>query len=190
MTANTHWPTVDDARLCELWGRDVPVDDIATELGRTPNAIGKRARGVLGLPRRDVDQYRNPSIAWPAILRELRRVPSADSKYLALVTGYSRRQMLLLLRQHHEAGDLHIAKWYRYADKGQWAAQYAIGAGVDAPKPVPLTRAEKWKRTAARLKDNPEHYLRKNQNARLRYAKRTGSLVRRDPMTAALFGGV
>lgn len=190
MTANTHWTPEQDARLCELWARDVPVEQIAAELGRTEIAIPKRALGNLGLPRRAVDQYRNQSIAWPAIQRELQKVPSADSKYLALVTGYSRRQMLILLRQHHTSGDLHIAKWYRYADKGQWAAQYALGAGEDAPKPVPLTRAQRWQNTAKKLKDNPEHYVRRNQKARLRYAKRTGSLVRRDPLTAALFGGV
>ncbi|ALS63610.1 hypothetical protein [Pandoraea apista] len=189
MTANTHWTPEQDARLCELWARDVPVDEIAAELGRTEIAVPKRARGALGLPRREIDQYRNPSIAWPAIQRELRKVPSADSKYLALVTGYSRRQMLLLLRQHHDAKELHIAKWVRYSVAGQWAPQYALGAGEDAPRPVPLTRAERWKNTAKKLKDNPEHYLRRNQNARLRYATRTGKLVRRDPLTAALFGG-
>ncbi|WP_144265802.1 SANT/Myb-like DNA-binding domain-containing protein [Pandoraea sp. SD6-2] len=183
------WSPEDSARLTDLWDSALPIKCIAEHFpGRTTNAVRKHGRYGLGLPDRNGKRGRATSIAWGAIQRELRKVPMGDSKYLAMVTGYSRRQILLLLSEHHEAGDLHIAGWVRYAPAGAWAARFSLGNGVDAQKPEPLTRKEIDRRRTLRLSKDAEYQAARCARARVRYAIKTGSLVRRDPLIAALYG--
>lgn len=183
------WSPEDDVRLTELWASTLPLKCIAEQFPyRTTVAVQKHGRYGLGLPDRNGKRGRSTSIAWCAIQRELRKVPMGDSKYLAMVTGYSRRQILLLLSEHHGAGDLHIAGWVRYAPAGAWAARFALGKGVDAQKPEPLTRKEIDRRRTLRLSKDAEYQAARCARARVRYAIKTGSLVRRDPLIAALYG--
>ena len=183
------WSLEDSARLTELWASALPLKCIAEQFpDRSVVAIQKHGRYTLGLPDRNGKRGRIQSVAWLAIQRELCKVPMGDSKYLALVTGYSRRQILLLLTTHHVRGDLHIAGWARYASAGNWSARYALGAGVDARKPEPIPASVADRRYKARVSKDPALVAARNARARARYAIKTGRLIRRDPMVTALFG--
>mgnify|MGYP001061232128 CR=1 FL=1 len=189
MASRKAWTPEGDALLRKLWATDMSIKQIAAQFpDRTPVAIQKHARYGLGLPDRINVRRPNQSVAWHAIQRELGKVPMADSKFLAFVTGFSRRQVLLQLRTRYVAGELHIAGWARYAPAGVWAARYALGAGVDALKPDPMPPEVVDRRYKQRASKDPAYTAARNARARARYAIKTGRLVRRDPLVAALYG--
>lgn len=49
------------------------------------------------------------------------------------------------VRKHYTHGDMHIVGWHR-EPKGNDSALLVLGSGRDAPKPLPLTTAEKNRR--------------------------------------------
>lgn len=80
---------------------------------------------------------------------------------LEIILGLTRRTTLSYLLHLQEAGEIHITSWKREG-LGQFypVPVYKTGAGVDAPKPEPLTETEKQKRAWQRLKADPERYAK------------------------------
>lgn len=70
-----------------------------------------------------------------------------------------KRTLISYLAHLHATGQIHIAAWTRDGEHFYPRPIYKAGAGVDAPKPGPLTETEKQKRAWARLKADPERYI-------------------------------
>jgi len=89
-----------------------------------------------------------------------------------------------LLKDMHEAGMVHVAKWPKRGTRRIYrVAAYAFGPGKDAKKPGPLTGAKKQARCRAKMRADDDRYdLHK---AKDRAAKRK---PRRDPLITAMFG--
>jgi hypothetical protein len=59
-----------------------------------------------------------------------------------------------------------------------------LGNGPDAAEPKRKTRREVNSDYRRRMRKDPEFGLREAQTRRLRYAEKTGKLIRRDPAAA------
>lgn len=97
-------------------------------------------------------------------------------------TGLGRTTIWRWLTHLHAAGDIHISGWQAGGTPGTWLPRYAVGAGQDAPKPEPLTEAEKSRayRQRARQSGEWEHRLMRQR------ATYWASRARADPLLVAL----
>ena len=94
---------------------------------------------------------------------------------LEIITGLTRRTTLSYLIHLLNTRQLHITSWTREGI-GQFYPSpiYKTGAGVDAPKPGPLTETEKQKRAWAKLKADPVRYA-KHRAVKARAAAKTNT---------------
>lgn len=81
----------------------------------------------------------------------------------------------------HAQKRVHIARWTKVSR--DWERLWIAGDGIDAPKPQPLTHAQKYALRVERLKADPEMAMHEANRKRASRMK-----PRRDPLTAALFG--
>jgi hypothetical protein len=89
-----------------------------------------------------------------------------------------------LIKDMHEQGMVHIAKWpLRRTPRATRVAAYAFGAGKDAPKPKRLTSAQRQARYKSKLRADPERLDIHLSKGRARKRKPT-----RDPLIAAMYG--
>lgn len=89
----------------------------------------------------------------------------------------------LTLTRWHAQSLIHIAEWRRYASNGLPAPVYAWGAGRDAPRPKPITKAEsirRWRRA------HPDLVCAQHNRAKAR--RLAAHPPRLEPLMAALLG--
>lgn len=89
----------------------------------------------------------------------------------------------ITLTRWRAQGLIHIAAWRRYASNGLPAPVYAWGAGRDAPRPKPITKAEsirRWRRA------HPDLVCAQHNRAKAR--KLAARPPRLEPLMAALLG--
>lgn len=88
------------------------------------------------------------------------------------------------LKIPHRQGLTHIASWRR-SPSGPMSPVYRWGAGKDAPKPKPLTDAQKCKRYRKKMKtEDPDRYAAMTRKHR--YHRRKTPLM--DPLLALVTG--
>jgi len=110
--------------------------------------------------------------------------PRCDRELMEIVFS-NRRVVQRRLRELHDQGLVHIAGWSPAGDSYRWRPQYQMGAGTDAPCPLPTGRTSTQRVKEFRSKMSVEDKAFKD--ARRRQQQR---VVRRDPLVAAFFGSV
>jgi hypothetical protein len=90
-----------------------------------------------------------PGNSWPKILDALTTPKAAHQ--LAPEVCLAQRTVANLLRQLHDEGLVHIAKWVHRAPPGPYTPVYAFGPGTDASCPRPQPKSVRQKMYRARL---------------------------------------
>lgn len=182
------WTKDEDDLLRKVWGTPGSIKAYARNFpDRTVRSVWSRALALNLGGKGPRTEHPNPTR--DAVLETLKKHPNLDSVDLAEMTGCSRRSVMTALNMLH-GSHIYVSGWIRRSDNGYWARRYSIGIQPDAPRPKPLTAKQLAKRAYARLKkEKPDYLAAKAAKARLRYAEKTGKLIRRDPLVAALFGG-
>lgn len=95
-----------------------------------------------------------------------------------------RRPVQRVLEEMHKEGLVHIAGWAKAGNSYRWRPKYKLGAGDDVPAPAPTGRTSTQRVQAYRdrLSADDKDFL----DARRRQKRR---VIKRDPLTAAFFGG-
>ncbi|WP_454752111.1 hypothetical protein [Cupriavidus necator] len=83
------------------------------------------------------------------------------------------------MRDRHGT-DVHVGGYARVAAHSTRVNRWKLGAGPDAPLPHRKTKNEVNREYSRRMRKDPEYCARQNQLARLRYAEKTGKLIRSD----------
>lgn len=109
--------------------------------------------------------------------------PRCDRELMEIVFS-NRRVVQRRLQQLHAQGLVHIAAWSPAGDSYRWRPMYKMGFGVDVPAPPPTGRTSTQRVQAYRdrLSADDKDFL----DARRRQKRR---VIKRDPLTAAFFGG-
>lgn len=121
----------------------------------------------------------NPKHAYRLVV--LKAMPATQAQ-IREKTGLGAGTICRWVKDIHETGECHIGGWVRTA--GKWAAIYHPGVGKDKPEPIAKTRQQR--EAKYRRKAEAREVMREAD--RRRYWAKKG--VTRDPLTAALFGGV
>lgn len=120
----------------------------------------------------------------PAILKTLEDgVPRCDRELMKIV-HCTRRAAQRILQELHGEGLVHIAGWMQAGASYRWRPQYVWGEGEDLPPP-PLTGRDSTRRVQdyrAKMSVEDKAFA----DARRRQKRR---VIKRDPLTAAFFGG-
>lgn len=95
-----------------------------------------------------------------------------------------RRPVQRRLQEMHADGLVHIAGWAKAGNSYRWRPMYKLGSGDDVPCPPPTGRTSTQRVQAYRdrLSADDKDFL----DARRRQKRR---VIKRDPLTAAFFGG-
>lgn len=150
--AVTEWAPAMDGLLRKVWKSQEPLKEkLHLFKGRTLAALNTRAY-ELGLGRRPNHKKGPRSIMWPIIKKQLKAGP-ADCFEVAKTLRIHSTTARIHLVAHHEANELHIVDWKRRTGLGAPVPVYALEAGVDVPKPLPMTSAEKDRRIRQRAKE-------------------------------------
>ncbi|SCU73470.1 putative Bacteriophage protein [Cupriavidus necator] len=175
------WSPAEDAILGELWASNRPLKEGLHRLpGRTHRAAV--AHGYeLGLGERTIKRDYSPT--WEAIKAALGK-QRMSAKALAALTGASLRAVAQQLADHHGT-DVRVAAYSKANARGIPTAIRTLGKGKDAARPPRTPLSVIYKRQYRRLKeDRPDLLAARNAAMRLRYAEKTGKLIRRDPAAA------
>lgn len=136
------WTKKQDARLREIWFSGGRVKSYMDEFpGHSLTSINQRAV-KLGLGRRPKRGGDVEPIGWVTI----KRVMTDDGMTchaLMDATGLHVSVVYKYLRDMHDAGQIHVANWVRKTRCGKLVPAYVTGSGQDAPKPAPMSNAEK-----------------------------------------------
>lgn len=118
------------------------------------------------------------SVREPRVLDILSRKDMSTSEICVLVhcTQRSAQEMLANMRRK---GLIYRSGWRRQPDG--IAALFRAGIGVDAPKPLSATGAERVRRMRAKETQEDKEFRQAREKAK-------SIKPRRDPMTAAFFG--
>jgi len=175
------WSPAEDAILGELWASDRPLKEGLHRLPRRTHRAAVAHGYELGLGERTIKRDYSPT--WEAIKAVLAN-QRLSAKALAVLTGASLRAVSQQLADHH-GEDVHIANYSKANARGIPTALWVLGKGEDAARPPRTPLSEIYKRQYRRLKeDRPDLLGTKNAAMRLRYAEKTGKLIRRDPAAA------
>ena len=95
-----------------------------------------------------------------------------------------RRSVQRELEKMHKQGLVHIAGWAKAGDSYRWRPKYKMGAGDDVPAPALTgrTSTQRVQEFRAKLSADDKDFA----DARRRQKRR---VIKRDPLTAAFFGG-
>lgn len=131
----------------------------------------------------------------PKVLAALEHAPAGLTRgELRSVTGVCPESIRLHIRRLYDERAVHIAGWKLEQGSrsrgGVYQARYALGAGEDAPKPIPLTQKEMTRRYWAKARKNAgalaELRAQRAEAEKRRYWR--AKPVRRDALVSALFG--
>ncbi|WP_042886386.1 hypothetical protein [Cupriavidus necator] len=177
------WTEADDALLRQHWQTDAPVKDIAREFpGRSPAAVQKHAIDI-GLPARG--NVRRPKYypVWEGIKLELAKGRMLSADELARRLKVTPRAVLKNLTLRHGTA-VRVAGYGPVVTRAPAPRLWRLGSGPDAPPPTRKSKREVNRDYNRRMRKDPEFCLRDEQTRRLRYAEKTGKLIRRDPAAA------
>lgn len=137
---------------------------------------------------------RNPSQVKVARLLEAMRTTPMHSRQVSELLFINMCSAARYLRRMHGNGLIHISAWTRVGNGASPVAVYSAGYGRDArrPKPVTADPSAYERKRYQRMKKDPEAYAVFLSKARTRmreaHARKHGQ--KRDPLVAALFGGM
>ncbi|WP_213761794.1 hypothetical protein [Caballeronia sp. dw_19] len=182
------WSDEEKALVADVWARPEGLKkSVHLFNGRTIDGI-KHMAHKLGLPPRSTGPANRggPNEALVLQLLELRPM---DITELAVKIGVSERAARFRVNDLHAAGRIHITRWERFSPHGAPSRMWALGPGEDAPRPKPIPRTTLQREWLKRMRrEDPDKYERLLARKRLAERVRTGTIVRRDPAAAALFG--
>jgi hypothetical protein len=93
-----------------------------------------------------------------------------------------RRSVQRVLQDMHNQGLVHIADWLEAGQSYRWRPMYKLGAGEDMPHPPTMSSTQRVHQFRDQLTADDKDFL----EARRRQKRR---VIKRDPLTAAFFGG-
>jgi hypothetical protein len=182
------WSPEEDALLTKLWSEPAALKTVEHLFPlRTEAALVARGRD-LKLPdrRRAIPAQRAAQGSGARIkaILESRRATTAELAVLAACSEPTVRRFISANR-----AEMHIARFLPAGEDGPGAAVWVWGAGRDAKRPPPKSRHELSKRYYRKLKrERFDKFDEIRAQQRIRAATKAGTLVRRDPLVAALFG--
>lgn len=184
MTARyVRWSDEDKAILREIWKSTESIQSQVHRLpGRTAEHLRQKAKD-LGLERKP-----RSAPGWKRIRDTLAGGRIMTIQDLAEAVHLSTQQVRELLDAAVERGDAHIFDWVRVSRNGHAQKRFKLGSGKNAKAPAHFTHAERQERWES--KQDPEELFIRRRRYYTRKLAETGKLVRRDPLTAALFGSV
>jgi len=179
------WTEEEDAALCDVW--DLPTS-LKVHLHLFPD---RTYRAVichgweLGLSKRDMKTYPHYSPVWDALSRVMREHDApASAKELSHISGIPLRSIMTQLKSHRGT-DCYVAQYMKVGKRGVVMARWRLGNQPDAPWPARTPTSVLNKRAYKALKENrPDLLAARLARQRLRYAEKTGKLIRRDPAAA------
>lgn len=177
------WTPEDDALLRKHWQTDAPVKDIAKDFpGRSAEAIQKHAIDIGLQARRNV---RRPKFypVWEGIKLELAKGRALSADDLATRLKVTPRAALKNLALRHGV-EVRVAAYGPRITRAPAPRLWVLGSGPDAAPPKRRSKQEVNRDYRRRMRKDPEFCLREMQASRLRYAEKTGKLIRRDPAAA------
>jgi hypothetical protein len=179
----TAWTPEEDAVLRGMWAESCSLKELMHRLpGRSYRATIAHGQW-LGLGRRVNFKKSRYSPTWEAINAVLADKRMRSAIELARETGASRRAVMQQLADHH-GKDVRIAGYLKSDGVGCPMALWKLGNGKDVPRLAPTPKSVIYKRQYKRLKtERPDLLAARNAQMRLRYAERTGKLIRPDPAT-------
>jgi hypothetical protein len=123
------------------------------------------------------------------LILKLLELRPMDITEVAAKLGIWERPARFRLNALHAAGKIHIDRYERFSPHGPAARIWALGPGVDAPRPKPIPNTKRQRDRVKRMRrEDPSAYERLLARKRLMEGIRSGRLVKRDPAAAALFG--
>ncbi|MGX6999886.1 hypothetical protein [Caballeronia sp. KNU42] len=148
------WTPEQDALLRDIWVNGGPIKLHAHQFpSHTVGAIVGHAY-LMGLGKRPNRRRGIESVCWKLMRQELKNADRACIE-LAELVNLNRSGVSKHMAARHEAKEVHICKWKRLKASGKHVPVYRLGAGVDAPKPPPMSNAIKNRkyRDARRVRD-------------------------------------
>lgn len=182
------WSDEEKALVADVWARPEGLkESVHLFNGRTIDGIKHMAHKMQLPPRTAGPANRGgPNEARVLQLLELRPM---DITELAVKIGISERAARFRVNDLHAAKRVHITRWEHFSQQGVPSRVWALGAREDAPRPNPIPPATRQRDLIKRMrKEDPDAYERLLARKRLAERIRTGTLIKRDPAAAALFG--
>ncbi|MDR6381806.1 hypothetical protein [Paraburkholderia caribensis] len=142
------WTPEQDAELRRMWPTSERIHSNMEKFAPHSYAAVLTRAYLLGLGKRPAPPRGQAPVAWPIIERELRKGP-AHRYRLAELLRLHPSTVSKQLGLQHDANAVHITDWHRRTRTSAPIPVYTLGAGVDVPKPAPLTSAEKMRRVTA-----------------------------------------
>lgn len=174
--------------LVDVWSRP---ENLKANLhlleGRSIDSVKGQAH-KMGLPPRSTGPSNRGGVNEVLTLKLLELRPM-DITELSVKLGISNRAAGFRVNDLHAAGRIHITRWERFSPHGVPSRIWALGPGEDAPRPEPGDhKVLERKRINRMRKDDPAAYEAVLARKRTKQQLRNGTLVKRDPAAAALFG--
>jgi hypothetical protein len=184
----TSWSEQEKIDLVDVWSRPEGLKkNLHLFNGRSIDSILGKAH-AMGLPAKSAGPANRGGPNEVLILKLLELRPM-DIAELAVKLGICERPARFRVNALYAAGKIHITRWERFSPHGKPSRMWALGAGEDAPRPRPIPhKVLERKRIERMRKEDPAAHEAILARKRLMQSLRTGTLVKRDPAAAALFG--
>lgn len=176
------WSEEEKQVLREIWASPIPVK-LQTHKLPTRNIDSIKQMGSkLGL--------NGKNRAFSPLLEKIRELMAdrqpRTSLEVAMRVGGSISQVRDLMDGECAVNRFHIERWQQTGSNGRWQKVFKMGRGKNAEKPTPMTNMQRSRLFRARV--DQDEYLFKRKKYALNRAIKTGRVIRRDPLVAALFG--
>ncbi|MGI4812124.1 MAG: hypothetical protein ACRYG5_09835 [Janthinobacterium lividum] len=172
----TPWTEEQDKLLEIVWHGKDQLRLHMDALGHSYAGITKRGNALYGKLQLTGVAHARP--CWDSL-----RVSLAGSalsiKALSQKSGVSMTNTIKLLREHR-GKDVYVAGWECRA--GAPGSIWALGKEKDAPRPAPMTSAQRYKK----LKADPERWIARKQRREVQQIM--ARPARRDDLSTAFFG--
>ncbi|SDR18736.1 hypothetical protein SAMN05443245_3413 [Paraburkholderia fungorum] len=182
------WTPEADALLREVWAAPEALKTVLDRFpGRTEKALMTRGHELELPDRRIAMAAARAEQSTGARLKAAIALTPRTVDQMAAVAGTSTTTARRFVNRHR--AEMHIKKFDVAPDDGYAAAMWIWGAGVDAKRRGAQSQPQISARYYRKLKrERPEVIDKIKAKNRIRYAEKVGKLVRRDPMTSALYG--